>query len=530
MEWVLPDPRAPGAAAALALPGGLRAARRRALDDRAAPILGCARWLPPGRPQVHVGPALRALVATPLGLREATSRFLAYGRAVDDRAPARRAGAALVPRRHRRRARAQRRRGHRRRAARARDRGRRRATGIPSRAAHERRGRTSRFYRGARLRGRARGRDAARRPARLDDGRDPPSRPRRRLRAGASRLARAAPKRFPDRDEIAAVRAEAERARARRRGAERAPPRRPRARRGATWGSSSSSTSSTAPAASSSSARRTAPGAVDVHLGDIVGVDRRARRKSRRGEPSLIVDRARAARDDPLAAAGHVPRPHRRRAALPPPLPRPADERGDARRLHAPRAHGHRDPARARRRRASSRSRRRCCSRATAARSRGRSSTHHNQLDQDALPAHRDRALPQAADRRRARARLRARQGLPQRGHLVQAQPRVHDARVVRGLRRLPRHDGADGAARRDGGARRRSARRRSRSAATRSTSAPLAARQARRRARRARPLDARRGRAARDASRRATSTRTHDRDLGAARRPRALALRRAAR
>ena len=67
----------------------------------------------------------------------------------------------------------------------------------------------------------------------------------------------------------------------------------------------------------------------------------------------------------------------------------------------------------------------------------------------DALPADRDRALPQAADRRRPRAGLRDRQGLPQRGRLVQAQPRVHDARVVRGLRRLPRHDGPHGAPRR---------------------------------------------------------------------------------
>ena len=55
------------------------------------------------------------------------------------------------------------------------------------------------------------------------------------------------------------------------------------------------------------------------------------------------------------------------------------------------------------------------------------------------LPADRDRALPQAPDRRRHRPRLRARQGLPQRGRLLQAQPRVHDARVVRGLRRLRR-------------------------------------------------------------------------------------------
>ena len=61
------------------------------------------------------------------------------------------------------------------------------------------------------------------------------------------------------------------------------------------------------------------------------------------------------------------------------------------------------------------------------------------------LSPDRDRALPEAADRRRARARLRDRQGLPQRGHLVQALERVHDARVVRGVRRLQRHDGADG-------------------------------------------------------------------------------------
>ena len=46
-------------------------------------IVGCARWLPPGRPEIHVGRMLRALVATPLRVREATSRFLAYGRAVE---------------------------------------------------------------------------------------------------------------------------------------------------------------------------------------------------------------------------------------------------------------------------------------------------------------------------------------------------------------------------------------------------------------------------------------------------------------
>jgi ribosomal protein S18 acetylase RimI-like enzyme len=46
-------------------------------------VVGCARWLPPGPPHVHVGPMLRAFVATPLRVREATTRFLAYGRAVE---------------------------------------------------------------------------------------------------------------------------------------------------------------------------------------------------------------------------------------------------------------------------------------------------------------------------------------------------------------------------------------------------------------------------------------------------------------
>jgi ribosomal protein S18 acetylase RimI-like enzyme len=46
-------------------------------------VVGVARWLPPGRPSVHVGAMLRALVATPLRVREATNRFFAYGRAVE---------------------------------------------------------------------------------------------------------------------------------------------------------------------------------------------------------------------------------------------------------------------------------------------------------------------------------------------------------------------------------------------------------------------------------------------------------------
>jgi ribosomal protein S18 acetylase RimI-like enzyme len=49
----------------------------------AAPITGCSRWLAPGRSQVHLGPMLRALLVTPFRVREATARFLAYGRAVE---------------------------------------------------------------------------------------------------------------------------------------------------------------------------------------------------------------------------------------------------------------------------------------------------------------------------------------------------------------------------------------------------------------------------------------------------------------
>ena len=123
-----------------------------------------------------------------------------------------------------------------------------------------------------------------------------------------------------------------------------------------------------------------------------------------------------------------------------------------------------------------------------------------------AVPAHRDRAVPQAPDRRRARAGLRDRQGLPQRGRLVQAQPRVHDARVVRGLRGLQRRHAPHR------GVRRRGVRRRARhdgDHARRPRGRPGAAlaAQAARRGDRARPRRRRRwpharpGRAARGAA-----------------------------
>jgi ribosomal protein S18 acetylase RimI-like enzyme len=46
-------------------------------------VRGAARWLPPGRPPMRVGPTLKALVTTPLKLGSAIAPFLAYGRSVE---------------------------------------------------------------------------------------------------------------------------------------------------------------------------------------------------------------------------------------------------------------------------------------------------------------------------------------------------------------------------------------------------------------------------------------------------------------
>ena len=66
--------------------------------------------------------------------------------------------------------------------------------------------------------------------------------------------------------------------------------------------------------------------------------------------------------------------------------------------------------------------------------------THHNALDRDLYLRIATELYLKRLHRRRHRQGLRARQGLPQRGRLAQAQPRVHDARVVRGLCRLRGH------------------------------------------------------------------------------------------
>ena len=443
--WLLPDAAAARAAPAVALPGRLRRDRRRRVGDRRAGARRRALAAARAARRCASAPTLRALVTTPLRARRGDAPFLAYGRAVEALRAEVDARAALVPRRDRRRARRRSARGSARRCSQpGLDRGRaRRAAG---RAADEQRGATSPFYEATRLRGRARGSDAGGRPARLGYG-----------QAAVS----ATPKRFPDRDEIAAVRAEAEALEAGAEGADDAPARRPRdgaARHGQARLPRPRRPLGPHPAALPGRAHRRGRRPPRRRRRR----RRASRRRARRGEPSLIVDELELLSRDPLAAPGHLPRPHRRRAALPPPLPRPADERGDARRLHPARADRHGDPRATSTTTASSRSRRRSCSRATAARSREPFVTHSQRARPGPLPAHRDRALPQAADRRRAREGLRDRQGLPQRGRLVQAQPRVHDARVVRGVRRLPGHDGADRDASSSTSRSRRSARRRS--------------------------------------------------------------------
>jgi ribosomal protein S18 acetylase RimI-like enzyme len=81
-EWVVPSPRRRAALLPWLFRVNFEVTEAEAWTTDEG-VAGCSRWLPPGRPQIHVGPMLRALVATPLRAREATSRFFAYGRAVE---------------------------------------------------------------------------------------------------------------------------------------------------------------------------------------------------------------------------------------------------------------------------------------------------------------------------------------------------------------------------------------------------------------------------------------------------------------
>jgi ribosomal protein S18 acetylase RimI-like enzyme len=81
-SWVLPNPRRRAALLPWLFQTGFEVTEAQ-IWTTPGDVRGIARWLPPGRPVVHVGPMLRALVATPLRVREATPRFFAYGRAVE---------------------------------------------------------------------------------------------------------------------------------------------------------------------------------------------------------------------------------------------------------------------------------------------------------------------------------------------------------------------------------------------------------------------------------------------------------------
>jgi ribosomal protein S18 acetylase RimI-like enzyme len=80
--WLLPDP----ARRAQLLPWLFRVGFDVTAADVYAtrgPILGAARWLPPGRPPMRIGATLKAIATTPFKLGAATAPFLSYGRAVE---------------------------------------------------------------------------------------------------------------------------------------------------------------------------------------------------------------------------------------------------------------------------------------------------------------------------------------------------------------------------------------------------------------------------------------------------------------
>jgi ribosomal protein S18 acetylase RimI-like enzyme len=81
-SWVLPNPHRRASLLPWLFQTGFEIADAQVWTTEGE-IRGIARWLPPGRPNVHVGAMLRALVTTPLRVREATNRFFAYGRAVE---------------------------------------------------------------------------------------------------------------------------------------------------------------------------------------------------------------------------------------------------------------------------------------------------------------------------------------------------------------------------------------------------------------------------------------------------------------
>ena len=180
---------------------------------------------------------------------------------------------------------------------------------------------------------------------------------------------------------------------------------------------------------------------LNLDIGDIVGVEgSRVRHPARTARARG--GRVHAADKGAAPAAGQAPRPRRHGHPLPLPRARPDRQRGDPRAVHHAQQDRPRDPRMAGR---AQLRRGRNARPAVARRRRGIAPVHDppQRARPRPLPAHLGRAVPQPLHRRRHGERLRHGQGLPQRGHLPQAQPRVHDHRVhVRLLRLQRRRDG----------------------------------------------------------------------------------------
>ena len=140
-------------------------------------------------------------------------------------------------------------------------------------------------------------------------------------------------------------------------------------------------------------------------------------------------DRVHAADQDAAPAAGQAPRARRHGHPLPLPRARPDRQRRDARAVHHALQDRLRDPRMAQR---TQLRRGRNAGPAVARRRRRVAAVHDppQRARPRPVPAHLGRAVPQPLHRRRYGERLRHGQGVPQRGHLPQAQPRVHDHRV----------------------------------------------------------------------------------------------------
>ena len=142
-------------------------------------------------------------------------------------------------------------------------------------------------------------------------------------------------------------------------------------------------------------------------------------------------------------AAGQVARPGGCRAALSPALRRPDRDARGARCVRQAFAGHRRDPPLARR---APLPRSGNADDALHRRRRDREAVHHapQRAGPGPVPARGAGAVSQAPGRRRFRARVRDQPQLPQRRRQHAAQPGVHDARVVRGLRHVRRGHGPD--------------------------------------------------------------------------------------